>query len=928
MLAASNALADVGPDFRYLDEIETPNPTIYMPLPPDTLSIATNGDFERWTWGKAMRNTDRGARANDDSKYGVVRMCELYSSVLGIDLGENSTPAIYQLMLRAGETGAGGVSALKHKFFRKRPFMLMNEHPWGRYDKRDELIKNSSYPSSHTACGWGVALVLAEIAPHLQDTILRLGFDYGISRVIVGAHWMSDVNAAMLCASAAITRAHLSADFISDMAAARQEYLQLTGLDESQLTAGSPPSALKILDPPPTTESLFHCDDLIPYWQAKLERNTQRAAQAIADASLADDDVIGGFAASTGVDISSNALPQVVRLLKIVKSTLSEQAATMKTMWSRTRPYVHMGDTTLIPGDEERYRNVSSYPSAHAMVGWGIALALTEVMPAVQNLALKRGYEYGRSRVIAGYNYPTDVQAGQVMAACMLTMMRNDQRFNSLLEAAKQEFASWSAQHPLLNSHNSHTTAIIPSLPTDTLAPNFASDIYQWMQGKLMRGTELGQQAKLDSQCGTNRLRQIYSGILGLDINEANSPAISQLIQGAAQAAQACTQPTSDAHKRKRPFALMNEQPWGVNDDAASTMAPGEHAATAWAAAIVMAQLAPQLQDTIMVRALQCARSGVITGTCWASDVDAALPCASAAVAKWCSTGNYAALAAQARNEYLQLSGLTPSHIQHHMPAITNILGPPASTGDISFMGDLVTHWLSKPLRDTERGALAEADASIADDYLINMANQCSPSVTINDTETPSITKLIRMVKMLLTFYASSLKTEVDRPRPYRLLGERIPYTGEAIDHYTESSYPSRHALVSWGLAHVLSQVMPDCHDALFERAYTYGDSRFITGLCFASDVMAGRVMADCALVKINNETLYKNFVADAKREYHLKRYPGDVDGDKRITSADVTALYNYLINNDDSAIVNGDQDGDSHITAGDVTVVYNLMLR
>lgn len=54
---------------------------------------------------------------------------------------------------------------------------------------------------------------------------------------------------------------------------------------------------------------------------------------------------------------------------------------------------------------------------------------------------------------------------------------------------------------------------------------------------------------------------------------------------------------------------------------------------------------------------------------------------------------------------------------------------------------------------------------------------------------------------------------------------------------------------------------------------------------------------------------------------------PGDVDGDGHVSSADITALYNWLLNNDDSALVNGDQNGDGKITSVDVTIVYNLML-
>ena len=53
----------------------------------------------------------------------------------------------------------------------------------------------------------------------------------------------------------------------------------------------------------------------------------------------------------------------------------------------------------------------------------------------------------------------------------------------------------------------------------------------------------------------------------------------------------------------------------------------------------------------------------------------------------------------------------------------------------------------------------------------------------------------------------------------------------------------------------------------------------------------------------------------------------GDVNGDGSVTAADVTAIYNWLLNNDNSAIVNGDQNGDGNITSGDVTFIYNILL-
>ncbi|MBR5640288.1 MAG: BspA family leucine-rich repeat surface protein [Muribaculaceae bacterium] len=53
-----------------------------------------------------------------------------------------------------------------------------------------------------------------------------------------------------------------------------------------------------------------------------------------------------------------------------------------------------------------------------------------------------------------------------------------------------------------------------------------------------------------------------------------------------------------------------------------------------------------------------------------------------------------------------------------------------------------------------------------------------------------------------------------------------------------------------------------------------------------------------------------------------------DVNGDGEVTAADITALYDYLLNNDTSQLVNGDVNGDGVITAYDITAVYNELLN
>ena len=54
---------------------------------------------------------------------------------------------------------------------------------------------------------------------------------------------------------------------------------------------------------------------------------------------------------------------------------------------------------------------------------------------------------------------------------------------------------------------------------------------------------------------------------------------------------------------------------------------------------------------------------------------------------------------------------------------------------------------------------------------------------------------------------------------------------------------------------------------------------------------------------------------------------PRDVDRDGAITSADITAIYNYLLNDDTTFIDSSDVDGDGAITSADITIIYNYLL-
>lgn len=87
----------------------------------------------------------------------------------------------------------------------------------------------------------------------------------------------------------------------------------------------------------------------------------------------------------------------------------------------------------------------------------------------------------------------------------------------------------------------------------------------------------------------------------------------------------------------------------------------------------------------------------------------------------------------------------------------------------------------------------------------------------------------------------------------------------------------------------------------------------------------AGEKMAGLSAVYENGELVYKGCMYDVAQQ--LKHKKEDVNGDGDITSADVTALYDFLLGNINEAPASYDVDGDGAVTSADITSVYNYLL-
>ena len=131
---------------------------------------------------------------------------------------------------------AAPTSPVKKTYKRDRPFMV-NGQPMCTPTWDKALRHDGSYPSGHSAIGWGWALILAEAAPGRASEILARGRAFGQSRSVCNVHWLSDTEEGRVIASGAVAMLHAQPEFVADIAVAREEI-----------------SALRARNLPPTTD--------------------------------------------------------------------------------------------------------------------------------------------------------------------------------------------------------------------------------------------------------------------------------------------------------------------------------------------------------------------------------------------------------------------------------------------------------------------------------------------------------------------------------------------------------------------------------------------------------------------------------------------------------------------------------------------------
>ena len=207
-------------------------------------------------------------------------------------------------------------------------------------------------------------------------------------------------------------------------------------------TTEQAPKLENVLPEPPAYNSTRYQDDWAMYQWGKSIRNTERGQVAIEDAGMNvnfSTYFMKRFSPAMGVELTPEEFPHLFRLLNRAHLTEQQAGASAKKHFARVRPYQQFKETSGVP-QAENPTDFTSYPSGHTHISWLVGMILTAIDPDHTAEIMKIAYEMGQSRVIVGFHYQSDIEAGRVAGSITFARLCAEEEFQKMMKKATKEF--------------------------------------------------------------------------------------------------------------------------------------------------------------------------------------------------------------------------------------------------------------------------------------------------------------------------------------------------------------------------------------------------------------------------------------------------------------------------------------------------------
>lgn len=166
--------------------------------------------------------------------------------------------------------------------------------------------------------------------------------------------------------------------------------------------------------------------------------SAERLAQARADQDLSP---WQAMAPVLGAEFTEARLPHTAAALRAARAAFGPPINAAKAAQMRERPFVADPGLARCDRPDAELAANSSFPSGHGGAGWAWGLLLAELIPSRADALLRRGRDFGESRVICGFHFPSDIEASRLIASAALARLHGEAPFRRDMEAARRELA-------------------------------------------------------------------------------------------------------------------------------------------------------------------------------------------------------------------------------------------------------------------------------------------------------------------------------------------------------------------------------------------------------------------------------------------------------------------------------------------------------
>lgn len=191
---------------------------------------------------------------------------------------------------------------------------------------------------------------------------------------------------------------------------------------------------LHILPPPPANDSPQTLAELGEILTIQVARTPAMAERARADS----EENIWRFADVLGDRFTEQNLPRLAALAERLVKTEAVVVKPAKKGFNRPRPYVlnnlveplRAGTGTAPSG---------AWPSGHTTLGTLLGIVLSNMVPEKKTELMRRAWEYGDNRVVAGVHFRSDVEMGRIAGAIIASALMTRPDFKKDFDAARKE---------------------------------------------------------------------------------------------------------------------------------------------------------------------------------------------------------------------------------------------------------------------------------------------------------------------------------------------------------------------------------------------------------------------------------------------------------------------------------------------------------